>query len=227
MPRTTVHRVTQNSLSATRIREWAELGEGFKAGEMSGEPGGLNHGSGLLNDEWKPLHEAHAREGILYTVYSFYTPIAWKTATGWVVIDQKWGPHTARHKSFCVGLHPRREGIWCPGEDKVVPAAEKPAWSTGRHGVCPDCQRLMAAPHGKLGRHVARPGQFGNAQRVTVNNGTPPSSVTRGGLGVQSVTDDKVVSGRQVKVTGSGGSLKVGRDSAPRGPRTFAKSKGK
>jgi hypothetical protein len=124
------HNVTLRALSPSRINEWAEAGDSFEAASMSGKPG-PDGGTAWLDDEWAALYREQRGE-ITYTVYSYATPIAWKTNRGWVICMQTFSTTTgARHQPQVKYLYPRRD-VWCPGGgEKVVTRADRKS--------CPSC----------------------------------------------------------------------------------------
>ena len=69
----------------------------FTAAALSGTLS--NHGAGRLLDadaaRWRL-----DRDRVLYVVYSYGTPIAWLTADGWQVVEQRFSVTTSRHQSI-------------------------------------------------------------------------------------------------------------------------------
>jgi len=59
--------------------------------------------AGRLPGEWAQRYHADLREsGIVFTVLSWETPIAWIRATGQVVIpDVRYSTSTTRHQNLC------------------------------------------------------------------------------------------------------------------------------
>lgn len=77
-------------------------GQEFKASALSGSsvkeytPDG-----GRLNpEEYAKLKEATARPEWVYVVYSYGTPIAWRTNEAWYVVSQKFSVTTSKHQNL-------------------------------------------------------------------------------------------------------------------------------
>lgn len=69
----------------------------FKASALSGNYVKFTPLSGRLDlAEYEKLREAHAD----YVVFSYGTPIAWYTADGWYVVEQKFSVTTSKHQNY-------------------------------------------------------------------------------------------------------------------------------
>jgi hypothetical protein len=69
----------------------------FKASALSGN---LDYsGTGRLNDEEMAIL-GKAMGTLDYLVYSYGTPIAWHTAEGWYVVEQKFSVTTSKHQNY-------------------------------------------------------------------------------------------------------------------------------
>jgi hypothetical protein len=75
----------------------------FTASALSGSSGKeWTPDAGRLNEEeYAKLKEAtQTRPEWVYVVYSYGTPIAWHTAEGWYVVEQKFSPTTSKHQNL-------------------------------------------------------------------------------------------------------------------------------
>lgn len=76
-------------------------GQEFKASALSGRYEEFTPPSGRLdNDEAKRLIEAFESGHGAYVVHSYGTPIAWRTADGWYVVEQKFSVTTSKHQNY-------------------------------------------------------------------------------------------------------------------------------
>lgn len=132
-------RVNINQLTEGKINQWAEDGDEFEAASMSGRPGNPGPwGAGRLDDDWAALLAEHGAAGdISYVIYSYATPIAWRTSRGWVIVTRTFSVTTgARHQPKVRYLRPTRADVWCPGIGREPRKTDK-----GR--FCPDCDYVV------------------------------------------------------------------------------------
>jgi hypothetical protein len=73
----------------------------FTASNMTGRRGKPYSAGRLDEDEHAILRSEH--DQILYTVYSYNTPIAWRTASGWHLVGQRFSQSTSRHQNIVRG----------------------------------------------------------------------------------------------------------------------------
>jgi hypothetical protein len=93
------------SVTARGIMSAAMDQSSFEAGNLTGHPGVTD--IGWLDDTWRQRYQDD-RPNIIYTVLSYYTPIAWLTRKrGWVVVAQSFSPTTAHHQAIVRGLRPQ------------------------------------------------------------------------------------------------------------------------
>lgn len=72
-------------------------GQEFRA---SGLMGSRNYaGTGRLDPE-EEARLAKDMGSLDYMVYSYNTPIAWRTAEGWYVVEQKFSVTTSKHQNY-------------------------------------------------------------------------------------------------------------------------------
>lgn len=72
----------------------------FKASALSGKYESVRPHEGRLDlDENRKLKE-HFSDSGGYVVYSYGTPIAWRTASGWYVVEQKFSVTTSKHQNY-------------------------------------------------------------------------------------------------------------------------------
>jgi len=69
----------------------------FKASALMGTRNYL--GTGRL-DQDETARLAHDIGTLKYLVYSYGTPIAWHTAEGWYVVEQKFSVTTSKHQNY-------------------------------------------------------------------------------------------------------------------------------
>lgn len=69
----------------------------FKASALSGSRYSL--GAGQLKGKELATFDADVN-GADYIVYSYSTPIAWHTAEGWYVVEQKFSVTTSKHTNY-------------------------------------------------------------------------------------------------------------------------------
>jgi hypothetical protein len=101
------HRTSLRNISASDINSWSRDGDPFVAAHMEGIP--TSASTGRLDGDWAKVYNEDLPK-IVYTVLSYWTPIAWKLQSGeWVVPDQRHSPSTSRHQGVVRGLHPQRE----------------------------------------------------------------------------------------------------------------------
>lgn len=70
----------------------------FKASALSGHS--HTEGTGRLSDSLDRERFFQDIEGIDYAVYSYGTPIAWHSAEGWYVVEQKFSVTTSKHQNY-------------------------------------------------------------------------------------------------------------------------------
>jgi hypothetical protein len=70
----------------------------FKASALMGTFAHI--GSGRLNTEEFERYNQTLADGANYFVYSYGTPIAWHTAEGWYVVEQKFSVTTSKHQNY-------------------------------------------------------------------------------------------------------------------------------
>jgi hypothetical protein len=77
-------------------------GQQFKASALSGNSvKEYTPNAGRLDrEEYAKLIEATARPEWVYVIYSYGTPIAWRTAEGWYVVSQKFSVTTSKHQNL-------------------------------------------------------------------------------------------------------------------------------
>jgi len=77
-------------------------GQEFKASALSGKRETYTPDSGRLNSgEFSRLVVDFNNSGrSMYVVYSYGTPIAWHTAEGWYVVEQKFSVTTSKHQNY-------------------------------------------------------------------------------------------------------------------------------
>ena len=75
---------------ATRQEFRASALEGWRA----------HYQTGALDKENCERYLADTKAGIDYLVYSYSTPIAWHTAEGWYVVEQKFSVTTSKHQNY-------------------------------------------------------------------------------------------------------------------------------
>ena len=56
--------------------------------------------TGRLDPEEVSAYYIAEREGITYAVYSYGTPIAWRTLSGWYFVGQKFSRTTSAHQNI-------------------------------------------------------------------------------------------------------------------------------
>jgi hypothetical protein len=72
----------------------------FKASALSGKYESVRPEEGRLDlEELHKMKQAFAVSGG-YVVYSYGTPIAWRTADGWYVVEQKFSVTTSKHQNY-------------------------------------------------------------------------------------------------------------------------------
>ena len=83
-------------------------------GSFTGEPvSGISYAdTGWMPKEWASEFKREARAGdIEYIVWSYWTPIAWRTAKGWTIPRVSYSTYTGRHQSSLWSLKPYRTRI--------------------------------------------------------------------------------------------------------------------
>jgi hypothetical protein len=81
---------------------YIETRQEFKASALSGvnaNTEGLQGAYGRLNPEEFARFKA-VETRVDYVVYSYGTPIAWHTAEGWYVVEQKFSVTTSKHQNY-------------------------------------------------------------------------------------------------------------------------------
>lgn len=77
-------------------------GQEFKASSLSGvnaNVSGLSGAFGRLNaEEFAQFKQDETR--VDYVVYSYGTPIAWRTNEAWYVVEQKFSVTTSKHQNY-------------------------------------------------------------------------------------------------------------------------------
>lgn len=68
----------------------------FRASALEGRVYGA--GNGRLNPEETEKYNQDLNS-VIYWVYSYSTPIAWYTPSGWYMVQQKFSPTTSRHQT--------------------------------------------------------------------------------------------------------------------------------
>ena len=87
------------SLNQRDAIHYIATGQGFKASALSGST--YSQGCGRLNlKELDKFINELTDDRIIYFVYSYGTPIAWRTAEGWYVVEQKFSPTTSKHQNY-------------------------------------------------------------------------------------------------------------------------------
>lgn len=76
----------------------------FKASALEGWQGtatqdSARSGKGRLNDE-ETQRMLSVADTIDYVVFSYDTPIAWHSAEGWYVVEQKFSVTTSKHQNY-------------------------------------------------------------------------------------------------------------------------------
>lgn len=75
-------------------------GQEFKASALSGKYESTRPQEGRLDlEEFDKMKQAFTDSGG-YVVYSYGTPIAWRTASGWYVVEQKFSVTTSKHQNY-------------------------------------------------------------------------------------------------------------------------------
>lgn len=101
------HHTSLRNLNANDIQRWSREGDAFEAASVKGVPTSVD--AGRLDGDWAKIYREDAPM-IVYTVVSYWTPIAWKLQNGeWVVPDQRHSSNTSRHQSIVRYLQPQRE----------------------------------------------------------------------------------------------------------------------
>ena len=73
----------------------------FKASALTGKYENYTPSGGRLDSgEFSRLVVDFNREGGAYVVYSYGTPIAWHTAQGWYIVEQKFSVTTSKHQNY-------------------------------------------------------------------------------------------------------------------------------
>ena len=77
-------------------------GQQFKASALSGSSfKKYTVDAGRLNaEEYAKLNEATHGEEWVYVVFSYGTPIAWRTNEAWYVVEQKFSVPTSKHQNL-------------------------------------------------------------------------------------------------------------------------------
>ena len=77
-------------------------GQQFKASALSGNSvKEYTPNAGRLDrEEYAKLIEATSRPEWVYVVYSYGTPIAWRTSEAWYVVEQKFSVTTSKHQNY-------------------------------------------------------------------------------------------------------------------------------
>ena len=77
-------------------------GQQFKASALSGSSfKKYTVDAGRLNaEEYAKLNEATHGEEWVYVVFSYGTPIAWRTNEAWYVVEQKFSVTTSKHQNL-------------------------------------------------------------------------------------------------------------------------------
>lgn len=74
--------------------------EDFTASALRGKWEAYSVDAGRLDpEEAEQLHRSQAK-GLLYIVYSYRTPIAWRDLEGWYIVEQKFSCTTSRHQGI-------------------------------------------------------------------------------------------------------------------------------
>ncbi len=101
------YRTSLRNLGASDIQRWSRQGDAFEAASVKGVPTSVD--TGRLDGDWAKVYRED-QPTIVYTVVSYWTPIAWKLQNGeWVVPDQHHSGSTSRHQSIVRRLQPQRE----------------------------------------------------------------------------------------------------------------------
>ena len=69
----------------------------FRASALEGRAYGV--GNGRLNEEETARYNQDLN-AVMYWVYSYSTPIAWYTPSGWYVVEQKFSVTTSKHQGL-------------------------------------------------------------------------------------------------------------------------------
>ena len=76
-------------------------GQEFTASALSGYHTNYTPQAGRLNaEEYAKLVDASANRKFVYVVYSYGTPIAWRTNEAWYVVEQKFTVTTSKHQNY-------------------------------------------------------------------------------------------------------------------------------
>lgn len=155
-------RTSIRKLKGSDIETWAQEGTAFDAGNVWGREGGGD--TGRLSTGWAKLYRdhQHGRETVLYTIYSYSTPIAWRTRKGWVRVGETFSISTTSHQSALYNLRPSHGNVewWCKGSGasvEVLPKEQRPYGVKGNAGICPSCKLPVGAPNGVVEHHRVGP----------------------------------------------------------------------
>jgi hypothetical protein len=102
---------TQNELQDGKLVELVDEGRPFRTSNNSFSGNAVRpglHGT-WLDKEWLD-RLTEDRPKIVYTIYSYYTPIAWRLPSGWVIVSQHFSPTTTQHQHITKNLRPRVHG---------------------------------------------------------------------------------------------------------------------
>jgi hypothetical protein len=76
---------------------YIETRQEFRASALEGRVYGV--GNGRL-DEQETARYNQDLNSVTYWVYSYSTPIAWYTPSGWYVVEQKFSVTTSKHQNY-------------------------------------------------------------------------------------------------------------------------------
>lgn len=109
---TTLQTSVHGAYGNDKLAQTVARGEGFTAGGRAyGQPNVRGEGNpdyverGSLRSESARDTLAECRKaGIEYVIYSYSTPIAWKSGGVWYVVSEKFSPSTTKHQSMVRGI---------------------------------------------------------------------------------------------------------------------------
>jgi hypothetical protein len=98
---------TLSQLQDGKLNELIDEGRPFRTSNnsFSGNASRPERYGTWLNDEWlKRLVDD--REKVIYTIYSYHTPIAWQIPGGWVIVSQHFSLTSTQHQYITKNLRP-------------------------------------------------------------------------------------------------------------------------
>lgn len=109
---TTLQTSIHGAYNNDKLAQAVARGEKFTAGgraygvpNVRGEGNPLYTASGQIRGEGalRAFNES-CKAGIEYIIYSYSTPIAWKSGGVWYVVSEKFSPSTTKHQSMARGI---------------------------------------------------------------------------------------------------------------------------